>query len=69
MPGRKGSNPQCVPAAAEDEQLPPDGLDRVGEQGNVNRWTERVGSLCHPGILNRSFQCLIGLPIVIFEEE
>ena len=39
---RKALDPQRVPSTAQDEELPANGLYRVGEQGNVDAGAERV---------------------------
>jgi hypothetical protein len=43
MPGRKAADPEGVPSTTENEELAPDRLHGVGEQGNVDARAEPIG--------------------------
>lgn len=40
MAGRETGNPKSVPTATEDEKLAPNGLNGIGQQGDIDTWPE-----------------------------
>ena len=47
MASGKTLNPQRVPTSAEDEELAPHRLNRIGEQGDIDGRADRIGGQVH----------------------
>ena len=52
MSGRESLDPERVPSPAEDEQLAPYSLHRIGEKCNIDTRSDRVRRRIHMASLN-----------------